>query len=164
MARNCGDEAPRYFRTTGECFEPGTPVGLPQAAFHGKGWRFQMTRSTHGFGPSNERRGRQRFPIDAPLTVILGERRISAFTRDLSNQGAYFYVAQDDGALIGGETGFGGEVEFVVELPPEITLSTCCLIRCRGRAVRTESTASDLTGVAVAILEYSILREPAAVA
>jgi hypothetical protein len=77
-----------------------------------------------------ERRERQRFNISAPLTLSIGDREIAAYTRDLSNRGVFFYLAVCDSQLI------DGDFEFVVELPPEITLSTCCRIRCKGRAVR----------------------------
>jgi hypothetical protein len=79
---------------------------------------------------ANDRRERQRFGINAPLTMILGKREIAGFTRDLSNQGVYFFLD------MGGIAPLGGEIEFLVELPPEITLSTCCTIRCQGRVVR----------------------------
>jgi hypothetical protein len=108
--------------------------------------------------PANDRRGRQRFSINAPLTIFVGGREISAYTRDLSNRGVYFYLALTDSPLI--ERDF----EFTVELPPEITLSTCCQIRCRGRTVRTEITSMNLTGVAAEILDYSILREAMSIA
>jgi hypothetical protein len=103
--------------------------------------------------PTNDRRERPRFRMNAPLTVFIGDREIPAYTRDLSNRGVYFYLALSDSALI------DRDFEFKVELPPEITLSTCCQIRCRGRAVRTEKTSMNLTGIAAEILSYSILRE-----
>ena len=102
---------------------------------------------------ANDRRRIQRFRVRAPLTVIAGDREIPAYTRDLSNQGVYFYLASDDSGLI--ERDF----EFWVELPPEITLSTFCRIRCYGRALRKEKTLKGLTGVAAKILDYSILKE-----
>ncbi len=99
-----------------------------------------------------ERRVRQRFSINAPLTLFIGDRQIPAYTRNLSNRGVYFYLSFSDSELV------DLDFEFVVELPPEITLSTCCRIRCRGRVVRKEKTADNLTGVAAEILDYSILR------
>ena len=102
----------------------------------------------------DDRRKTQRFQIKAPLTISVGDREVAGFTRDLSNRGVFFYVSAGD-APVAGE-----ELEFVVELPPEITLSSCCFIRCRGRAVRTENAQNDLVGMAVEILDYSILREP----
>jgi hypothetical protein len=101
----------------------------------------------------NERRGRRRFNVNAPLTVFVGQQEVTAYTRDLSNRGVYFYLASTDSSLI------GREFEFMVELPPEITLSTCCQIRCQGRSVRTEKASANLMGVAAEILSYSIFRE-----
>src|SRR5271166_149692 len=101
----------------------------------------------------DDRRIRQRFSINAPLTLLVGDRQIPAYTRNLSNRGVYFYLSLCDSELV------DIDLEFVVELPPEITLSTCCRIRCRGRVVRKEKTSSNLTGVAAEILDYSILRD-----
>jgi len=112
-----------------------------------------MVRRTPVSETTNDRRKIPRFRVRAPLTVIAGEREIPAYTRDLSNHGVYFYLASDDSALI--EQDF----EFLVELPPEITLSTFCRIRCRGRALRKEKAKMSLTGVAAEILDYSILKE-----
>jgi hypothetical protein len=105
----------------------------------------------------NDRRGSQRFKISAPLTVVTGDREISAYTRDLSNRGVYFYLGLSDSALI------DRDFEFLIEMPSEITLSSSCRIRCRGRLVRKEMTSRNLTGAGIAaeILDYSILREPA---
>ena len=105
---------------------------------------------------ANDRRGRQRFSLSAPLIVTVGDREIPAYTRDLSNQGVYFYLGSDDLALV------DCDFDFTLELPPEITLSTCCLIQCRGRTVRMETGLRDLTGIAAEILNYSIVRKPAA--
>jgi hypothetical protein len=102
----------------------------------------------------NDRRQSLRFCTNAPLTVFVGDREIPAYTRDLSNRGVYFFLALSDSVFI--EPDF----EFTVDLPPEITLSTCCSIRCRGKLVRKENTAKNLTGIAAQILEYSILRDP----
>lgn len=101
----------------------------------------------------DDRRGIQRFRVNAPLTVLIGEREIPAFTRDLSDRGVFFYLALSDSELI------DGDFEFIVELPPEITLSTGCRFRCRGRAVRKEETSNNLAGIGAKILDYSILRE-----
>jgi hypothetical protein len=103
-------------------------------------------------------RARQRFGISVPLTVIIGQREIPGFTRDLSNRGVYFYLDLADSGLI------GGEFEFRVELPPEITLSTCCLIHGKGRVLRADSASSQYAGIAAEILHYSMQRDPAACA
>ena len=105
----------------------------------------------------NDRRERQRFGINAPLTVFDGKREIAGFTRDLSNRGVYFFLDMNDFDPL------SGDFEFLVELPPEITLSTCCAIRCQGRVVRTDHTSRQMTGIAAEILHYSIQREAACV-
>lgn len=112
---------------------------------------------TGDFTAENDRRGSQRFKISAPLTVVTGDREISAYTRDLSNRGVYFYLGLADSALI------DRDFEFLIEMPSEITLSSSCRIRCRGRLVRKEMTSRNLTGAGVAaeILDYLILRESA---
>ncbi len=66
----------------------------------------------------NDRREGQRFGLNAPLTVFVGKRGIPGFTRDLSNLGVYFYLDMTD------STPIRGDFEFLLELPPEITLST----------------------------------------
>ncbi len=112
-----------------------------------------MMGKTQDSEPASERRRIPRFRVRAPLTVIAGNREIPAYTRDLSNRGVYFYLSSDDSALI------DHDFEFLVELPPEITLSTFCRIRCHGRALRKEKARMSLTGVAAEILDYSILKE-----
>jgi hypothetical protein len=109
---------------------------------------------------ANERRGSQRFRISAPLTVIAGDHEISAYTRDLSNRGVYFYLSLADSALV------DRDFEFLIEMPSEITLSSSCRIRCRGKLIRKEMTSRNLTGAGIAaeILDYSILRDAATVA
>lgn len=115
----------------------------------------EVVRMTEETATATERRGSQRFRISAPLTVIAGDREISAYTRDLSNRGVYFYLSLADSALI------DRDFEFLIEMPSEITLSSSCQIRCRGKLVRKEMTSRNLTGAGVAaeILDYSILRE-----
>jgi hypothetical protein len=104
---------------------------------------------------ANERRSSQRFKISAPLTVIVGEHEIPAYTRDLSNRGVYFFLTLPDSTMI------DRDFEFLIEMPSEITLTTSCRIRCRGKLVRKEVTSRNLTGAGIAaeILDYSILRD-----
>jgi hypothetical protein len=113
-----------------------------------------MEHMRQNLARAGDRRGRQRFSLNAPLTVTIGDREISAYTRDLSNRGVYFFIGSDDVPLI------DHDFDFTLELPPEITLSTCCLIQCRGRAIRKDIASRNLTGVAAEILSYSIIREP----
>lgn len=102
-----------------------------------------------------EQRECNRFRISAPLTLLSEDRDSPGFVRDLSNRGVYFYIDLVEGIPI------GSELEFRIELPPEITLSTSCSIRCRGQVVRTDNTSTQLSGIAARITQYSIEREPA---
>ncbi len=104
---------------------------------------------------ANERRSSHRFKLSAPLTVIVGEHEIRAYTRDLSNRGVYFYLTIPDSTLI------DKDFEFLIEMPSEITLTSSCRIRCRGKLIRKEVTSKNLTGAGIAaeILDYSILRD-----
>jgi hypothetical protein len=111
---------------------------------------------TGSFQSANERRERQRFGISAPLAVILGKRRIPGFTQNLSSRGVFFHLDLKGYAMI------HGDIEFLIELPPEMTLSTSCWVRCHGRVVRTESLAGQLTGIGAEILHYSMQRTAAA--
>jgi hypothetical protein len=103
-----------------------------------------------------DRRGRQRYHLNAPLIMMVGNREISAYTRDLTNRGVYFFLNEEDTALV------ENDFDFTLEMPPEITLSTCCLIQCKARTLRKETASKELTGVAAEILDYSIVKEPAA--
>lgn len=100
-----------------------------------------------------ERRKRRRYGINAPLTVFAGRREIPGFTQNVSNTGVYFFADLAEMSPI------SGDFEFLISLPPEITLSSCCLIRCRGRVVRTDQASTQLTGIGARILEYSIEKE-----
>lgn len=100
----------------------------------------------------NERRVRQRFKVNAPLSLTIGEQATPGYTRDLSNKGVYFFVASAESLAL------DSQFDFVIDLPPEITLSSRCQIHCVGRTLRKEATQTDLTGVAAEILNYSILR------
>jgi hypothetical protein len=102
-----------------------------------------------------DRRQRRRFGISAPLTVFIGRREIPGFTRDLSNLGVYFFLD------LAAKAPIAGDFEFLIELPPEITLSTRCQVRCIGEVVRTDHASTQMTGIAARILRYSIERETA---
>jgi hypothetical protein len=110
---------------------------------------------TQDLTTSDDRRGSQRFRTSVPITVFVGDSEIPGYTRDLSNRGVYFYLDLADSAQI------DGNVEFLVEFPAEITLSTSCRIRSRGRVVRKERTSRNFAeiGMATEILNYSILGE-----
>lgn len=99
-----------------------------------------------------ERRRRPRFPLSAPLTVILQGREIPACTRDMSENGIFFYLDVPSEGLI------EGEFEFIVQFPPELTHSTSPAIRCLGRLARKDSNATGWNGIGAEILHYSFLK------
>jgi hypothetical protein len=121
-------------------------------SFPASGCHFEIEHMTKNMETAVEKRERQRIRVNVPMTIFVGDREIPAFTRDLNNLGVYFYLALADGLLI------DHEFEFVITLPPEITLSTCCRIRCSARLMRREETSMDLKGIGARILDYSIYR------
>lgn len=62
----------------------------------------------------DERRNGVRFPANVPLTVLVGDRMIAGYTRDLSDKGVYFYLGSSESDLI------GGEFSFTLKLPPKL--------------------------------------------
>jgi hypothetical protein len=102
---------------------------------------------------ASNRRKFERFKVSAPLTLVAGGREIPAYTRNLSDRGVYFYLNSDDSELI------DRDIEFMLELPPEITLLPCCRVRCRGQVLRKETGLMSLTGVAAQILDYLVLKD-----
>ncbi len=102
---------------------------------------------------ATDRRETQRFSITAPVTLILDDSECPAYTRDLSSHGLYMYVPSSKVFQV------GQDLDLLVKLPPDITLSSHCLIRCRGRVVRIEDAPDDLAGLAAEILQYSILSD-----
>lgn len=100
-----------------------------------------------------ERRERPRFKVNAPISLQLNGANIEGFTRNMSNKGVFFYVPLTED-LVPEQV-----LPILIELPPEITQSSHCRIRCSGRIVRIEKTATGLTGVAAEILDYSLAQE-----
>jgi len=110
---------------------------------------------TEEFTGQEERRKSPRFSVKAPVTVLIGDLALPAYTRNVSERGVYFYVSPTESELI------PQNFDFLLELPPEVTISNWCSIRCQGRLVRRDETSSGAPGIAAEILHYSILREAA---
>src|SRR5215469_3093550 len=98
--------------------------------------------------PMPERRGTRRFSLRLPVAVQLPNhpQPIEAHTKDVSARGIYFYVPD--------RLEEGTPLEFLLTLPPEITLTDSIRVRCRGRAIRVDSAAGERTGVAAIIDDY----------
>jgi len=103
--------------------------------------------------PQSEQRSTRRFSLDLPIAVKFlndGKREFAARTRDVSSRGVFIYVDSEIMA--------GSPIEFVMTLPPEITLADPIRVRCAGKVLRVDKTAQE-QGVAVAIEKYDFVSE-----
>jgi len=101
--------------------------------------------------PQPEKRSTRRFPLDLPITVKFpesGSGDVIGHTRDVSSRGIFFYMSS--------EVAEGHSIDFVMTLPPEITLSDPVRVHCSGRVVRVNQAGAE-QGVAVAIEKYEFL-------
>jgi len=101
--------------------------------------------------PGPEKRSIRRFPLDLPVSVKFlenGRQEAAGHTRDVSARGVFMYRETD--------IHVGAPIEFVMTLPPEITLSDAIRVRCTGTVLRVEKSGSE-QGVAVAISKYDFL-------
>ena len=101
-----------------------------------------------------ERRASRRFNMALPVTVRTdgpsGAVEKHAHTRDVSFRGLYF--------LTDGEYQAGTHIEFVLQLPKEVTLVGDVFIRCYGDVVRVESLPENGNhGIAARIERYEFL-------
>jgi hypothetical protein len=103
--------------------------------------------------PQPEKRSTRRFSFVLPISVKFlahGRREMAGHTRDVSSRGVFMYLE--------GEIEAGVSIEFVMTLPPEITLSQSMLVRCVGRVLRVDRSTQE-QGVAVAIDTYDFVSE-----
>jgi len=76
-------------------------------------------------------------------------REVDASTRDVSYRGLYF--------LADANFEIGGEIEFVIILPQQVTQSGDVNIRCLGEVVRVEPTENGRVGIAAKIARYEFM-------
>jgi hypothetical protein len=103
--------------------------------------------------PQPEKRTTRRFAFDLPISVKFldnGRRELAGHTRDVSSRGVFMYL---DTEIVA-----GAAIEFVMTLPPEITLSAAIRVRCIGRVLRVDRSAQE-QGVAVTIDTYDFVSE-----
>ena len=103
--------------------------------------------------PQPEKRITRRFSLDLPISVKFlnnGKRELEAHTRDVSSRGVFMYLDADIPA--------GAPIEFVMTLPPEITLADPIGVRCMGKILRVDKAAKG-QGVAVTIEKYDFVGE-----
>lgn len=99
-----------------------------------------------------DRREARRFTMSLPLRVLPREAQgseLQAQTRDVSYRGLYFVA----------DTNFeiGGEIEFVITLPQQVTQAGGVDIHCRGTIVRVDSSPNGRRGIAAKIERYEFL-------
>jgi hypothetical protein len=100
-----------------------------------------------------DRRRSRRFAVTLPVrTTNPALGNVTGATRDVSSSGAYFYIEFDlwkEGALI----------EYVLQLPSEITRSDPMTVLCVGKVVRVEHLAGKIVGIAAAIESFTALQK-----
>ena len=103
-------------------------------------------------GDGAERREARRFTMSLPMRVLPREakgREVDASTRDVSYRGLYF--------LADANFEIGGEIEFVIILPQQVTQSGDVNIRCLGEVVRVEPIENGRVGIAAKIARYEFM-------
>lgn len=101
---------------------------------------------------SSDRREARRFAMSLPLRIFAKGEAVPecvAHTRDVSYRGLYF--------LSETEFKIGGQIEFIITLPEQVTRSGDVNIRCRGQIVRVE-TIDGRHGIAAKIDRYEFLQ------
>jgi PilZ domain len=99
-----------------------------------------------------DRREARRFTMTLPLRVLpraAHGSELQAQTRDVSYRGLYFVV---DASFE-----IGGEIEFVITLPQQVTQAGGVDIRCRGTIVRIDTDRDGRRGIAAKIDRYEFL-------
>ncbi len=101
----------------------------------------------------SEQRKAKRYRMNVPATVRVanGEtKEIETQTRDISENGVFFYADADFNA--------GSEIEIVAMLPPEITKSETAWVCCHARVVRVEPGGPEGSqGIAAVIERVGVL-------
>ena len=101
-----------------------------------------------------ERRKYRRYDLSIEVQVKPRKRvtaPVRTVTRDISARGVYFDFSE--------KMEPGSELEFELNLPPELAAGKTVRIRCRGKIVRVESPGAEGTmRVAATIENYEFLR------
>lgn len=103
--------------------------------------------------PRPEKRSTRRFALELPISIKFlndGKYELTGKTRDVSSRGVYIRMSSDISE--------GASLEFVMTLPPEVTLAGAIRVRCHGRVLRVEKNGHE-QGVAVAIQKYDFVGE-----
>ena len=105
---------------------------------------------------STERRATKRFRVKLPMTVRWGYRRTvreaQTQSEDISSRGVYFFLPTEI------KKGSSVELDIVMVMPHEITLTEPIRIRCHGHVQRAEMKSLNRVGIAAKIERYELLR------
>jgi c-di-GMP-binding flagellar brake protein YcgR len=103
---------------------------------------------------ATERRKYRRYDLSIEVNVKPRKRvaaPVRTFTRDISARGIYFDFSE--------KMDPGSELEFELNLPPELAAGKAVRIRCRGKIVRVERpSAEGVVRVAATIESYEFIR------
>jgi c-di-GMP-binding flagellar brake protein YcgR len=102
---------------------------------------------------AEERRKYRRYDLSIEVNVRPRKRvstPVRTRTRDISARGIYFDFSE--------KMEPGSELEFELNLPPELAAGKVVRIRCRGKIVRVEGHGNDGVRMAATIENYEFLR------
>jgi hypothetical protein len=100
-----------------------------------------------------EHRRTRRFALTLPVRTTnpaLGD--VTGATRDVSSSGAYFYIESDSWKE-------AASIEFVLQLPSDITHGDPMTVCCVGKLVRVEHLVGKMVGIAVQIESFTSLQK-----
>jgi hypothetical protein len=98
-----------------------------------------------------ERRARQRFEVNLPVSIQLDGLTVAGFTQDVSARGIFLYSEKPISE--------GTRLELTLTLPAEVTLAESMRVRCCGRVLRSSLSAGERHGIAVYLESYEYLPE-----
>ena len=97
-----------------------------------------------------ERRRARRFTLSLPVSIRQDEAEVAGVTRDVSSNGAYIYLE----SLKAEE---GATLEFILELPREITLAEPLRVLCKAQVLRVDQQSEGRLGMGLHIQKYDFL-------
>ena len=102
--------------------------------------------------PRSERRSSPRVSVRTPVTIKTGNgTKQSGLTRDLSNNGVFFYSDS--------EIAEGTQLEMVLILPKELTAGEKKWVCCQASIVRVQAGDGKSVGLAASIDRMDVLPE-----
>ena len=99
----------------------------------------------------SERRSSPRVPVRTPVTIkpSNGGTKLTGFTRDLSQNGVFFYADS--------EIAEGTQLEMVLILPEELTAGEKKWVCCQASVVRVQAGDGKSVGLAASIDRMDVL-------